>query len=181
MPILQGHRPSVVTLASPNTLPRCLFLVHAPYIIPWVQDNSPLDNYPGQFPRTIPPTVLGRTFPPGQFSPIYYAYIHIHVCIHTHTYRIHTYIQAYIYTLTYTHICIHTYSCIHIHAYINIHIQAYMHICMHVYVCMYMYVCICMCVCMCVYVYVCMYVYVCVCIIYWGNCPGGNVLPKTGG
>src|SRR6218665_3706497 len=64
-------------------------------------------------------------------------------------------------------------------------------ICMYVYVCMYMYacICICMCVCMCVCVYVCMYVYVCVyaymcmyvCITYWGNCPGGNVLPKTGG
>src|SRR6218665_4228442 len=52
---------------------------------------------------------------------------------------------------------------------------------------MYMYACICMCVCMCVYVsvYVCIcvyaYMYMYVCIIYGGNCPGGNVLPKTGG
>ena len=31
--------------------------------------------------------------------------------------------------------------------------------------------------CICVYVYMYMYV----CIIYGGNCPRGNVLPKTGG
>src|SRR6218665_1083359 len=52
-------------------------------------------------------------------------------------------------------------------------------ICMYVYVCMYVcvYMYVCMYVCMCVYAYMCMYV----CITYWGNCPGGNVLPKTGG
>src|SRR6218665_3042155 len=66
-------------------------------------------------------------------------------------------------------------------------------ICMYVYVCMYMYACIYMyvyvCMYVCVYMYVCLYVCVCVyaymymyvCMIYWGNCPGGNVLPKSGG
>src|SRR6218665_1605838 len=54
---------------------------------------------------------------------------------------------------------------------------------------MYVCTCICMCVCMCVYVcmyvcmYMCMYAYMhmYVCIIFWGELSGGNVLPKTGG
>ena len=39
------------------------------------------------------------------------------------------------------------------------------------------------CICMCMYVYVCVYayMYMYVCIIYWGELSGGNVLPKTGG
>src|SRR6218665_1226174 len=43
--------------------------------------------------------------------------------------------------------------------------------------------CVCMCVYVCVYVCICVYayMYMYVCIIYGGNCPGGNVLPKTGG
>ena len=59
--------------------------------------------------------------------------------------------------------------------------HVYVCICMYVYVCMfvcvYMYVCMYACMCMFVYAYMCMYV----CITYGGNCPGGNVLPKTGG
>ena len=46
---------------------------------------------------------------------------------------------------------------------------------MCVYVCVY----VCMSMCVCVYVYAYMYMYVC--IIYWKELPGGNVLPKTGG
>src|SRR6218665_2875002 len=75
----------------------------------------------GQFPpRTIPPPVLGRTFPPGQFPPMLciYTYTCMHTLTYTHTYihthiHIHTYIHTYIYTHTYTH----TYTYIHIHAY----------------------------------------------------------------
>src|SRR6218665_3224527 len=57
----------------------------------------------------------------------------------------------------------------------------YVCICMYVCMCMYlcMYVCICMYVCMCMCVCVCIHVYVCMHNIL-GNCPGGNVLPKTG-
>src|SRR6218665_655810 len=82
----------------------------------------------------------------------------------------------------------------YIHTYIH-SILEYIHT--DIYVCLYMYVCICMCVCMyvcvcmCACMYLCMYVcmYMCVyaymymfvCIIYWGELSGGNVLPKTGG
>ena len=41
--------------------------------------------------------------------------------------------------------------------------------------CVCMYVCVCVCVCIHVYVGLCMHN------ILGGNCPGGNVLPKTGG
>src|SRR6218665_1132066 len=111
-------------------------------IPPW---TIPPDNYP----RTIPPPVLGRTFP-RTIPPICYAYIHTHVCIHTYTYihthiHIHTYIHTYIYIRTYTYTHIHAYiynTCIHIHTYIYKH--TYIYICMHVceytmYVCMYTY------------------------------------------
>src|SRR6218665_1347954 len=83
----------------------------------------------------------------------------------------------------------HTYRCICI-----VCLYMYVCICMHVYVCMYMYVCVCVYMYVCMYVCICMHVckilcmYMCVCIhVYvcmhniWGNCPWGNVLPKTGG
>src|SRR6218665_1205177 len=65
-------------------------------------------------PRTIPPPVLGRTFPPDNSPLICYAYIYTHVCIHTHT---HTYIHTHIHIHTYIHtyIYMHTYTCVHIH------------------------------------------------------------------
>ena len=106
----------------------------------------PLDDSPGQFPPgQFPLPFWVRHFPLGQFPPIYYAYIHMHVCTHTH---IHTYIHTYIYTHTYTHtyIHIHIYTCIHIQAYIYIiHTHKYRHT--YTSVCMYasilcMYVCI---------------------------------------
>jgi len=98
----------------------------------------PPDNSPGQF--TLPFWV--GHLPPRTIPQIYYAYIHIHVCIHTHIHTmsyIHVYIHAYICTHTY----IHTYACIHIHAYINIHTYIYRHTYIYMYVCKYtMYACI---------------------------------------
>src|SRR6218665_220843 len=106
----------------------------------------PPEQFPGHFPRTIPlPFWVGHF--PRTIPPIYYAYIHIHVCIHTSTY-IHAYIYTHAYTHTYTHIYIHTYTCIHIHEYIYIHtytdIHTYTYVCMYastlcMYVCMYTY------------------------------------------
>src|SRR6218665_333630 len=99
----------------------------------------PLDNSP----RTIPPRILSRTFPPGQFPQyivhtcIYiYAYTHIYTYTHTHI-HIHTYIHSY--THTYTYIYMHTYTCIHIHTYTDIH--KYTSVCMYASIlCMYVYI-----------------------------------------
>src|SRR6218665_3906175 len=96
----------------------------------------------GQFSRTIPPPVLGRTFPPDNslhilcIGPTYismYPYTHIHTYTHTYT-HIHTHIHIH----TYTYIYMHTYTCIHIPTYIYRHT----YICIWMYVCEYtMYVC----------------------------------------
>src|SRR6218665_2675101 len=72
----------------------------------------PLDNSP----RTIPPRILSRTFPPGQFPQ----------------YIVHTYIYIYAYTHIYTYIHTH----IHIHTYTSVCMYASV-LCM--YVCMYTY------------------------------------------
>src|SRR6218665_316429 len=99
----------------------------------------PLDNSPGQFPL---PFWVGHF--PQTIPPIYYAYIHIHVCIYIH---IHTYIHTYIYTHTYTHI----HALIHIHTYIYMHTYTYIYKHTYIYICMYvceysMYVCIHICI-----------------------------------
>ena len=73
-----------------------------------VQDNSPLDNSPGQSP--LPFWVghfFSRTIPPNMLR------IHTHTCMHTHTHTHNTYIHTYIYTHTYTYMHMHTYICMH--------------------------------------------------------------------
>src|SRR6218665_3238726 len=65
--------------------------------------------------RTIPPSVLGMTFP----QYIMHTYIYMYADTHTYTY-IHTHIHTYIHTYIYTCIHIHTYTYTSIHTYTSV-------------------------------------------------------------